>query len=166
SLFVANNTVSIYYDSNKEYVKNSFLFVGSLYRSKGIRYLLEAYKDAYMLDTKLPILNIIGEGDELEYINEYIDENGLQNNIFIRGAIYDDFILHDYFRSAYVTISPNQAGLSVLSSLGHGVPFVTYKKSITGGERFNIINGYNGFIYNDHSELKNILGDVNRCPEK
>ena len=54
-------------------------------------------------------------------------------------------------------ISPDQAGLSVLKSFAFGVPFITKNNAITGGERLNIVNQSNGWLYNEDQELDEIL---------
>ena len=62
-------------------------------------------------------------------------------------------ILRKFYNKAIMSISLNQAGLSVLNSLGYGVPFITMKNSVTGGERFNIKDKYNGLLLNKTSDL-------------
>lgn len=62
-------------------------------------------------------------------------------------------------------ISPTQAGLSVLTSLGHGVPFVTRCDAITGGEINNIVHGYNGYLYSSSKELYEIILESKKNPK-
>lgn len=157
-LFVANNTVYISERINISKEKKYFLFVGTLYKEKGVFDLLLAYQKAIILNKNLPKLFIIGDGEGREDIEEWIDNNYLSDNIQLKGAIYDSDILKEYFRYAIACVSPRQAGLSVLTSLGYGVPFVTSKNAITGGEIFNLIDGYNGYLYDSSIEqLKDIL---------
>lgn len=157
--FVAHNTVEIAaYDKLPAYKdRDSFLFVGTLYRQKGINELIEAYNIAKKKRTELPKLNIVGKGAEEQTIREQIKELSLENDIILCGAIYDENILKDYFLNAKLCISPKQAGLSVPKSLGYGCPFVTHPDAITGGERNNIIDGQNGVYYNSVEELAQIL---------
>ena len=44
--------------------------------------------------------------------------------------------------------------------MGYGVPYITSKNAITGGESFNIQDGTNGVLLNDNSELKNVILDI------
>lgn len=160
-MFVANNTVEIpYIEDLPVEQKDSFLFVGTLYKEKRIDALLNAYLDAYQLNPDLLPLTIIGDGDERKTIEQFILDNQLTGKIFLTGAIYDEQKLIPYFQHALLCISPDQAGLSVLKSMGYGVPFVTHKNAITGGEIFNIQNNVNGIQMDDFDELKDILLDA------
>ena len=63
-----------------------------------------------------------------------------------------------YYEESIFSISYGQAGLSVLQALGFGVPFITKKNAISGGEKYNIKNGYNGFLIEDSLiALSNII---------
>lgn len=159
-LFVAPNTVKITHEQNDEFsscLKDSILFVGTLYKEKGIIELLYAYNEAFLKNSNIPNLNVIGDGTEMPNIIKWVNDKKLNDKINLLGAIYDNNILQNYFKNALACISPNQAGLSVLSSMGYGVPFITKFDSITGGERLNITNNETGILYISNSDLVKII---------
>lgn len=157
-MFEAPNTVAVE-PIDVDIPKDSLLFIGTLYRQKGIQYLLDAYKDNKDNPNLVP-LNIIGKGPDEGYIATWIKENNMEEYINMCGAIYDNKEKAKYFARSYVCISPLQAGLSVLESMGYGVPFVTIKDAITGGELFNIHNGVDGITMGSIEELKEVIADI------
>jgi glycosyltransferase involved in cell wall biosynthesis len=156
-LFVANNTVKVLPTENAE--KEHILFVGSLYKAKKIFELLNCYKEACEISPEIPKLVIVGDGEDGSAVRHWVSENGLEDRIILKGAIFDEKILSELFSRAIVCVSPDQAGLTVLQSFGYGVPFVTHKDAITGGERNNIINRENGILLDSFDEITTILGD-------
>lgn len=156
-LFVANNTVLIKDIEEKE--KKNIIFVGSLYKQKKISFLLDGYLNAFKKNSDIYNLKIIGDGDEYNNIQKWIAENSLENKIELLGGIYDEDILAEHFSDALLCFSPDQAGLSVLKSMGYGVPFVTHKNAITGGEIFNINDGVNGILMDDFNQIEDIILD-------
>lgn len=166
-LFVATNTVYIPNKISVPSKKKYFLFVGTLYKAKKVYYLLSAYLISYKFNNDLQPLIIIGDGAEKINIVKWIDDNFLQEKIFVKDGIYENSLLEPIFKDAICCISPGQAGLSVLSSLAYGVPFVTSKNAITGGEIFNIINNFNGILYNGSIyELSYIINELSKNEEK
>ena len=162
-LFVANNTVSISSKIEVPLQKKYFLFVGTLYKEKKIYELLEAYLMAYQKDFNVQPLIIVGTGYEIDNVISWIEENKLSKNIFLKGAIYDQEALQSIFKDAICCISPGQAGLSVLTSMAYGVPFITSENAFTGGEIFNIKNRINGIIYDGKIEsLSNIIQELSK----
>jgi glycosyltransferase involved in cell wall biosynthesis len=162
-LFVANNTVQVLTDIESN-DKTNIIFVGSLYKQKKIHELLVNYLAAYNERHDIPNLIIIGEGDEYETIKKWILDKELDEKIELKSAVYNEKELSSYFASAIVCISPDQAGLTVLKSMGYGVPFVTMHNSITGGEIFNIEDGVNGLLIKSFSEIKSVILDT--CTDK
>lgn len=157
-MFEAPNTVAVL-PLNVGIVKDSLLFIGTLYRQKGIGFLLESYKQL-KCKCNLPILNIIGRGPDYEFYKKWIAQNGLEDLVKLQGEIYDPIIKSMFFARSFACISPLQAGLSVLESMGYGVPYVTTRDAYTGGEIFNIHHGKDGILMNDISELTSIIEDI------
>lgn len=165
-LFVAHNTVEITETFDKKVSKDRILFIGTLYKEKNIYQLLDAYEQSYLQLQSLPRLEIVGDGPELENIVKRVSSKELDHKIQVRGAIYDEKSLEYIFKHSFACISPGQAGLSVLKSMGYGVPFITSIDAITGGERLNIVHNENGILYNSDSDLQNIILDIARNQEK
>lgn len=159
--FVAHNSVEVL-NFEPTTKRDIFLFVGTLYRQKGLDELIDAYYYTfkYCSIQDFPKLFIVGSGSEENVLKERVQYLKLNNQIQFLGAIYNEKDLSALFCRSIMCISPNQAGLSVLKSMGYGVPYVTKRTAITGGEIFNIIDGENGVIYNDTKELPLILWDA------
>ena len=155
-LFVANNTVFVPEFGMNRNPKN-IVFIGELYRQKGIDILIEQYNNAYQENKSIPDLLIVGDGAERVSLENSVKEMGLTSKIRFLGKITDDLKLKEIFETAIFTISPKQAGLSVLKSMAFGVPFITVKNAITGGEIFNIENNETGIILNNENEIKNLV---------
>ena len=145
--------------------RDKYLFVGTLYKAKGLGELIEAYARAHKHYTTIPKLYIVGKGPEEALIRELINEKGIGEYVELTGAIYDEQILKDYFLTSLLCISPKQAGLSVQKSLGYGVPFVTRPDAITGGERLDIIDRENGFYYETVESLSDIIVEAANNPQ-
>lgn len=168
-IFVAHNTVEVLpIDIDKSIKKNKILFIGTLYKEKKIYELIDSFLEAKQQNKEESFLtlDIIGNGPEYESIKKMIHNKNLSNSIYLHGAVYDEKEIKKIFKKSILCISPNQAGLSVLKSMGYGVPFVTKYNAITGGERQNIIHNNNGFFYEKKNELVDIILDANSNPEK
>ncbi len=164
-MFVANNTVKVDTElPDRTYDK--VIFIGSLYKQKRIDILIDEYKKAYDRNKDIPGLLIIGDGDQKQIIEKMVKDYGLGEKVELLGSITDDKILKGYFTQSIACISPDQAGLSVLKSMGYGVPFITFKNAITGGEIFNIKDGQNGVLLNSLEDISNVLYDITVNKEK
>lgn len=165
-MFVALNTVNVIKTEIQPFKKESILFVGTLIKQKRLDILLECYKESYDIDNSIPTLKIIGEGSEFENLSGWIKEAGLEHQVFLKGPIYNEEELKEEFLSSFATISADQAGLSVLKSMGYGVPFITNRNAITGGEIFNIEHDINGMLFDENEELVNIILDISKNRDK
>lgn len=167
-IFVAHNTTQVLKRELNTENKDSVLFIGSLHAAKGIQVLLDAYKLAYAENKDLVKLNIVGGGEPLPKIRQWVTENGLEDIITVHGPIYEEEKKADLFMKSLVCISPLQAGLSVLESMGYGVPFITDANAITGGEAFNIKDGETGYRIDglDAEKMKDVILDITANSDK
>lgn len=153
--FVALNTVANSLSEDlSPWPKDAFIFIGSLNKRKGLREMVAAFYRYLQLDpVNIKKLLIIGEGEEYEYLSEFISFYGLQNNILMLGKIENSQEKIAFFRRSIASISLNQAGLSVLESFSFGVPFITRKDAVSGGEHLNIKDFENGFLVEDVNDF-------------
>lgn len=159
-LFVSNNTIGVTdrIESFKSKIKNAVLFVGSLNERKGLIETLEIFKDILDFIPKEIVLYLIGEGKMRLEIENFIQKNPrLKTRVILKGKITKSNQLNQFFNRSLISISLNQAGLSVLHSFANGVPFITLENSISGGEKWNIINNNNGYLCKNIEEFKNKL---------
>lgn len=165
-LFVMHNTVPVHYVGNNCSARDSLIFVGTLSRSKRLHVLLQQYFAACMRNPNVPRLVVVGNGPDYSSAVNYVKEHGMDEKVEFRGAIYDDQEMAVQFSRAIACFSPGQAGLSVLTSMGYGVPFITHAEAYTGGERFNITDGVNGILFRDESQLSDIILDIAGNPDR
>ena len=166
NVFVAPNTTEVAPIEFMPELKKDFLFVGTLYKSKGLDKLINSYKKVADRLSSIPMLHIVGGGAERNLIENMVEELGLAGKVCFHGPIYDEEVLAKRFQSALLCISPNQAGLSVPKSMGYGVTFVSRKDSITGGEIYHITNNVNGVLYSEDDDLAEIMYDSVTNPSK
>ena len=153
-LYVANNTFDVgeRIKSYENALKDKILFVGSLDKRKQNDLLINAF---YNIIDKIPQninLTIIGDGVESENLKNTVSKHNLKDRVIFVGKVNDTNILKNYYKESIVSVSFGQAGLSVLQSLGYGVPFLTKHNAISGGEKTNIKNNINSIFCEDNIE--------------
>ena len=154
TMYVGNNTFDVgsRIKSFESPVKNRILFVGSLNKRKQNEVLLKAFAN---IKSQIPpgtLLTFIGEGSESESLRALTQQLELGPEVEFIGKINDPEQLKPYYQEAIVSVSFGQAGLSVLQSLGYGVPFLTKHNAISGGEKSNIKNNVNSVFCDDNQQ--------------
>jgi glycosyltransferase involved in cell wall biosynthesis len=165
-VFIAPNTTDVIKIVINPKIKKDFVFIGTLYKGKGVDLLIKMYSKVASLYSNCPKLIIIGDGAERKQLEASVQQKNLCDKIIFTGAIYKETELAKIFTHALLCFSPNQAGLSVLKSMGYGVPFVTKYDAITGGEIYHISPDVNGIKYDKDSDLYNIMQDSINNPQK
>lgn len=137
--------------------REKFVAIGALEPRKGFDELIVAFHQAC---TALPAdvtLQIAGDGSDAPRLRQIASSLNLTSRVVLLGRVSGDDELRSLFTGAVACVSPNQAGLSVLTAMSHGVPFVTHHDAITGGERFLITDGINGCLYDGGPEALSSL---------
>lgn len=154
SLYVANNTFDVG-ERIKSYEFNSkfrILFVGSLDKRKQNKLLLVSFANILIRIPKHIMLTIVGDGAEFEALKKLSKQLQIEQRVEFVGRINDPKVLKKYYAESLLSVSIGQAGLSVLQAMGFGVPFLTKKNAISGGEITNIKHRYNGILCDDDIE--------------
>lgn len=151
SLYVANNTFDVgkRIKAFENEIKNRILFVGSLDKRKQNDLLIKAFANIQWQIGYNFTLTIVGDGSEYNSLKKLAINLKLEEKIDFIGRINNPELLARYYKEAIASVSFGQAGLSVLQSLGFGVPFLTKSNAISGGEKLNIKHGHNGFFCED-----------------
>lgn len=159
-IFVAPNTIEVSNAQNlSQAKKTSFLYVGRAQGRKRIGELIRAFAQIIDEIAADVTVDIVGEGEENKTLMALAEKLGISNRVVFHGRIVDEEKLLPLFRKAFAYVSPGDVGLGVLHSLAYGVPVVTQREGRHGPEFHNLDNGGNSIIYQDGSELKNILLD-------
>jgi glycosyltransferase involved in cell wall biosynthesis len=152
---VANNTLNVPNSQNTSIYGDEILFVGTIEERKGLKKIIESFfiylvANEYYSNLKF---NIVGDGPQKNDLILLVNNLSLSNYIFFNNGSDDHTILIDYYRKAKVFLSPFQSGLSVLQSFAYGVPYITSKIAISGGEKFNVIDEHNGLVLDNNFDL-------------
>lgn len=159
-IFSINNSISWSKTPDYSYKKESFLFIGTLYKRKRVDILINALEELHQNGFKNTELIIVGKGEEMEVLKLLAKEKELEKSIHFKGEISDEGLLQEYYNKSILCLSPGQAGLTVLQSMAAGVVFVTSHNAITGGEISFIENNVTGVLYNgDQTTLFEIMRD-------
>ena len=85
----------------------------------------------------------------MDELSNQVEDYNIQSRVKFLGRIEDINRLKYFYKRAIVSVSYGQSGLSVLQSLGYGVPFLTKENSISGGEKTNIKHNLNSIFCDD-----------------
>lgn len=153
-LYVAHNSVAVpkaipmVYTDQRDFI----LFVGSFDARKGLDRLLRVFAETMPMLPKRVRLVLVGDGPERSRLEALAKDLRLGERLLMAGQVNNPDALIDYYARALVSVSLNQAGLSVLQSMGFGVPFLTVRGSLSPGyETLNITDGINGFVVDDNN---------------
>ncbi|GAI80593.1 unnamed protein product, partial [marine sediment metagenome] len=121
----------------------AFLFVGRLHPRKEVPFLIQSYATVAdkLKDSKLII---VGDGEERSESEALIASLGLEKQVIMLGAIYDELELAKVFMASDVVTLPGQVGLAVVHSFAYGKPVVTRVSDSYSPELENLIDGQNG----------------------
>ena len=153
--FVINNPIikkhKYISHGQKKLEKINFINVGSLSIKKGHNRLIE---NLSLINLNFS-LKIFGEGKIKNEIKNQIFDLKLKNKILLMGIKKDltkSFMESNfYIQSSFVEGFPN----ALLEALSYGLPCLVFKAP--GGHNDIIIEGFNGFFYNEHDDFEEVI---------
>ncbi|WP_261789178.1 glycosyltransferase [Thauera aminoaromatica] len=167
AVVVGNSVESPTAENTSAGEKDSILFIGTLDARKGLPLLLNVfarYLKALPAGSAVRSLRVVGDGPQRKELEALAKSLGIGDSVRFEGAVTDAEAKKVFFEKAAVTVSPLQAGLSVAESFSFGVPFITHKNPVSGGEYLSIEDGENGFLFETEDELLAALLKVGGDP--
>lgn len=120
------------------------LFVGTLNPVKGVKYLIEAFKEINLNVPKTRLL-LVGDGPERRNLEDIVNDNGLQEKINFIGRVGNDDV-PKYMSIADVFVLPSLSesfGMVNLEAMACGLPIVATR---VDGVPEVVKDGENGFL--------------------
>ena len=151
ALVLFNNSISAVV--NKKANKGYFLFFGRISYEKGVKTLIEVFKDLNDFE-----LYIVGTGPELEFLNHYVVDNKINNISFLGYKTGSDLV--NLISDAYFIIVPSEwyenNPMTIIESYSLGTPVIG---SNIGGIPEILIDGKTGYLFEsgNKQDLKNII---------
>jgi Glycosyltransferase len=113
---------------------------------------------------------LVGDGAELEALQEVSRALGLEGRVWFHGACYKPEKLAQLFEWADVVASPGNVGLTAIHALRHGTPVITHDNPLRQmPEAEAIRDGENGALFaeGDPADLARTLTEwFERHPQK
>ncbi len=137
-------------DKSSDLLSKNLVSVGRLSKEKGFMDLLIIFNKILK---KYPDykLNIIGDGEEKEKLENYIKENHLEKNVIMHGFQNKDYINNVLLGSMiYLMTSFTESfGIVLIEAMSYGIPCIAFS-SAEGAEEL-IENGKNGYLIDDRN---------------
>lgn len=164
-VWIARNTVQVEVtDAPGTGDRSTILFLGSFDARKGNDITVAAFDRACARIPENIRLVLVGDGAAKAAVVAQAKALANGHRIDFKPGTFDAFAIREHYRKAMASVSFGQAGLSVLQSLGHGVPFITARTAVSGGEIENIVDGVTGMLC-EPSEAALVEAFVRLCTD-
>lgn len=142
-------------------------YIGRLSKEKGVLDLIEVFKLVHEKDKDF-ILNVVGDGNKKDEINEKIKQYNLENNVIMHGFKTKEEIEKILLNTSIgINTSYTESfGLAVLETFSYGVPCVAF--SSAEGLREVLDNGVDGYLIEnrDFEKMANSIIELAADKEK
>ncbi len=148
------------------------IYVGRLSEAKKPLFLVKAFKESLDILPEETTLIMVGEGDQMSKIQQFIKDHHLENRIVLKGHVNDYEQLKSFYGMSLFSVSPGYVGLSITQSFGFGVPMLISKEEPHSPEIEAVIEGQNAMFYETddvirfRESVKNIYSDTSKWVDK
>ena len=141
-------------------IKDQFVitFLGRIAKEKSIELIIDAMKELVKIDTNI-ICMIVGGGPQLEELKELVKDDHIGKYVIFTGPKPSNEVPSYYHISnVFVSASVSETqGLTYIEAMASGIPAIArYDKNLEDV----IIDGVNGYFFNDVNELVDILNKL------
>lgn len=155
SLFVIPHSIEIPKLTHENHRRN-FVVIARLTKQKQINHILHAFREVLY---KYPdyFLDIYGEGDQKNYLEQITIDLGIKNNVIFHGRVSNVGEIFQQAKCSIVSSIFEGFALTIQESLANGCPVVSY--DVKYGPSDMIKHGINGFLVeqNNINELADYL---------
>ena len=141
---------------NKQEKIYDIVYLGRLTEAKNPLRLIEIIR-SYVVYHKTAKVVIVGDGEMMEQVRNFINKSKLETNIELKGYINNPYQIVSQSKAMLMSSIFEGTPMCALESMALGVPVVTTK---TDGMKDIIKNGYNGFLYDTNEEAVKYLENI------
>lgn len=164
NLDIVNKSVGLEVRKSLGINKDDFLalFVGRLGREKSVDILIDYWRQELYNDKNIKLL-VVGDGPVREELEDQVKDLGMVDQIFFAGKVIHNEL--DKYISAcdvYVTASTSDTNsISMKEGMAMGLPVLQILDRLNEDQ---VVNGVNGYVFNDAKELAYYLKLVRDMP--
>lgn len=153
NLYVIGNPLTTF-NIDKNIQRDPYLCVAicRLVPMKNIKEMIDIFWDAVLINNKLK-LEIWGDGDEKDDLQNYVESLGASGHITFKGFTSNPGIIFQKAAMSLATSLFEGFGVSFAESLSLGTPVISYR-TLYGPEEI-ITNGVDGFLVDNRKEFIN-----------
>lgn len=147
------------YSNHFKNSSKTIIFIGRLTKVKKLDLLLQAQ---YKMKLEGVVINtvFIGDGAELENLEDLAKKLNITKNCWFYGACYNEELIAELIYNASLCVSPGNVGLTAIHSLSFGTPVCTHNNLINQMPEVEVIeDGVTGIFFqeNNLNDLKNAI---------
>jgi glycosyltransferase involved in cell wall biosynthesis len=134
--------------------RTGFIFVGRLVPEKEPDVLVRAYLDAREQLPKEAGLTLVGDGPLRPSLERLVANADAEESVRFVGHVSDVAALRSLYAGALASVSPGYVGLSLIQSLGFGVPMIIARAPNHAPEIEAAREGYNSLMFEHGSAAR------------